>query len=63
MAAMTKERFESGLTYDQYKAGMSRNRDRVEAIRLVLLARIHEGARTALVRTGAILVADERTRV
>src|SRR5439155_25082005 len=31
MAAMTKERFESGLTYDQYKEGMSRNRDRVEA--------------------------------
>ena len=31
MAAMTKERFETGLTYDQYKEGMSRNRDRVEA--------------------------------
>src|SRR5438105_2659586 len=28
---ITKERFEGGLTYDQYKQGMSRNRDRVEA--------------------------------
>ena len=28
---MTKERFESGLTYDAFKEGMTRNRDRVEA--------------------------------
>ena len=27
---MTKERFEKGLTYDAYKSGMSRNRERVE---------------------------------
>ena len=27
---MTRERFETGLTYDAYKAAMSRNRDRVE---------------------------------
>jgi len=27
---MTQERFATGLTYDGYKAGMSRNRDRVE---------------------------------
>ena len=29
--SVTKARFASGLTYDEYKAGMSRNRDRVEA--------------------------------
>ena len=29
--AMTRERFESGLSYDRYKAAMTRNRDRVEA--------------------------------
>ncbi|MDQ2953305.1 MAG: thioredoxin family protein [Chloroflexota bacterium] len=28
---MTKERFDKGLTYDAYKSGMSRNRERVEA--------------------------------
>jgi hypothetical protein len=28
---MTKERFETGLTYDAFKAGMTRNRDRLEA--------------------------------
>ena len=28
---ITKERFESGLTYDAYKAAMTRNLDRVEA--------------------------------
>ncbi|MDO8506400.1 MAG: thioredoxin family protein, partial [Candidatus Limnocylindria bacterium] len=27
---LTKERFEKGLTYDAYKAAMSRNRERVE---------------------------------
>lgn len=27
---MTKERFEKGLTYDAFKSGMSRNRERVE---------------------------------
>jgi thiol-disulfide isomerase/thioredoxin len=27
---MTRERFDTGLTYDQYKKAMSRNRDRVE---------------------------------
>ena len=27
---MTRERFDTGLTYDAYKAAMSRNRDRVE---------------------------------
>jgi hypothetical protein len=27
---MTQERFDTGLTYDAYKAGMSRNRERVE---------------------------------
>ena len=27
---MTRERFDTGLTYDQYKSAMSRNRDRVE---------------------------------
>jgi hypothetical protein len=28
---MTKERFDKGLTYEAYKSGMSRNRERVEA--------------------------------
>ncbi len=27
---MTKDRFAAGLTYDEYKAGMSRNRERLE---------------------------------
>ena len=27
---MTRERFDTGLTYDQYKSAMSRNRDRAE---------------------------------
>ncbi len=31
MAAVTAERFEQGLTYDQYKAQMTRNRERLEA--------------------------------
>jgi hypothetical protein len=30
MMTMTKERFASGLTYDGYKAAMTRNRERVE---------------------------------
>lgn len=29
--AVTRERFEQGLTYEQFKAGMTRNRDRLEA--------------------------------
>jgi hypothetical protein len=29
--AVTRERFEQGMTYDQYKAQMTRNRDRFEA--------------------------------
>jgi hypothetical protein len=29
--AVTRERFESGLTYDEYKAQMTRNRERLEA--------------------------------
>src|SRR4051812_27261125 len=29
--SLTKERFASGMTYEAYKAAMSRNRDRVEA--------------------------------
>ena len=29
--AITRERFETGLTYDQYKAQMTRNRERFEA--------------------------------
>lgn len=28
---LTKQRFDAGLSYEQYKAGMTRNRDRVEA--------------------------------
>lgn len=28
---ITKERFESGMTYDEYKAAMTRNRERLEA--------------------------------
>ena len=30
--AVTRERFEQGMTYDQYKAQMTRNADRFEAI-------------------------------
>ncbi len=29
--AVTRERFDQGMTYDQYKAQMTRNRDRLEA--------------------------------
>src|SRR5258706_5903717 len=31
MTVMTNERFATGLTYDGYKAGMTRNRERLEA--------------------------------
>ncbi len=30
--AVTRERFESGMTYDEWKAGMTRNRERFEAL-------------------------------
>ena len=29
--AVTKERFEQGMTYDEYKAQMTRNRERFDA--------------------------------
>ena len=42
--SITRERFESGLSYQAYKEAMTRNRDRVEAMVLCATSRDFQGS-------------------